>query len=305
LKILLVINKTYPRPEGSRIDGGYWSVYLPLQSLGHQVYFYDTVNPSQKDFSKIVETFKPDLIFCCMTGDPSLTPYEPWEEIRKETESGRTKTFNWFCDDTWRFAKFSSKACKFFTASSTPEKDFLDEYKKIGYNNIMLGMWHTNIDLYPSICDKRYDMSFIGNKNNQRIVMENLFKQNNLNVEFFSGLSHEDMLIAHSRSKIGLNFSMNTNSTPPRTQMKARMFEVPAARTLLLTEHHDGIEEYFEVNKEIITFKSEYEMLEKFKEIIKHESLIKEISKNGYNRFIKEHESKVRLSKVLDQIKKF
>jgi len=305
LKILLVINKTYPRPEGSRIDGGYWSFYLPLQSLGHQVYFYDTVNPIQKDFSKVVETFKPDLIFCCMTGDPSLTPYEPWEEIREETESGRTKTFNWFCDDTWRFAKFSSKACKFFTASSTPEKDFLDEYRKIGYNNIMLGMWHTNIDLYPSISDKRYDMSFIGNKNNQRNMMENLFKQNNLNVEFFSGLSHEDMLIAHSRSKIGLNFSMNTNSTPPRTQMKARMFEVPAARTLLLTEHHDGIEEYFEVNKEIITFKSEYEMLEKFKEIIKHESLVKEISKNGYNRFIKEHESKIRLSKVLDQIKKF
>lgn len=305
MKILLVINKTYPRPEGSRIDGGYWSVYLPLLSMGHDVYFYDTVNPKEKDFSKIVENYKPDLIFCCMTGDANLTPYEPWEEIKKETESGRTKTFNWFCDDTWRFANFSSIACKYFSVCSTPEKEFLAEYKKIGYDNIFVGMWHTNIDLYPTSVDKAYDMSFIGNKNNQRITMENMFKHNNLDVKFFSGLSHEDMMLTHAKSKIGLNFSMNTNSTPPRTQMKARMFEVPAANTLLLTEYHDGIEEYFEIDKEIITFTNEYEMLEKYKTIIKHDSIIKEISKNGYNRFMKEHESKVRLAKVLDQIKKF
>ena len=166
-------------------------------------------------------------------------------------------------------------------------------------------MWHTNVDLYPGNITKQYDMSFIGNKNNQRISMENMFKQNNLDVRFFSGLSHEDMVTTHAKSKIGLNFSMNTNSTPPRTQMKARMFEVPAANTVLLTEYHDGIEEYFEIDKEILTFKNEQEMLEKFKAIIGKDSIIKEIAKNGYNRFIKEHESKVRLSNVLDKIKKF
>lgn len=305
MKILLVINKTYPRPEGPRIDGGYWSVYLPLLSLGHKVYFYDTVNPKEKDFSSVLEKIKPDLIFCCMTGDQNLTPYEPWEQIKKETESGRTKTFNWFCDDTWRFGSFSSKVCHSFTVCSTPEKDFIDQYKNIGYDNIFVGMWHTNIDLYPGNIGKKYDMSFIGNKNNQRVMMENMFKHNNLSVNFFSGLSHEDMLTTHAQSKIGLNFSMNTNSTPPRTQMKARMFEVPAANTVLLTEYHDGIEEYFEIDKEILTFKSEYEMIEKYKAIIKHDSLIKEIAKNGYNRFIKEHESKIRLESVLEKIKKF
>ena len=63
--------------------------------------------------------------------------------------------------------------------------------------------------------------------------------------------------------------------------------------------------DYFEIDKEILTFKSEQEMLEKFKAIIGKESIIKEIAKNGYNRFIKEHESKVRLSGVLDKIKNF
>ena len=67
MKIVLVMNKTYPRPSGPRIDGGYWNVYLPLQKLGHEVYFYDTVDPYEKDFSKVLESFKPDLIFFCMT----------------------------------------------------------------------------------------------------------------------------------------------------------------------------------------------------------------------------------------------
>jgi|TARA_R110000823_G_scaffold97506_3_gene211797 spore maturation protein CgeB len=304
MKIVLVINKTYPRPSGPRIDGGYWNVYLPLQKLGHEVYFYDTVDPYEKDFSKVLESFKPDLIFCCMTGDRNLTPYEPWEQIFKETHSGRTKTFNWFCDDTWRFESFSKNACKIFTVCSTPEKEYLQKFKEEGYNNIILGMWHSNIDLYPGRVNKEHNISFVGGGNSQRTLMEDIFRNNKLEVKFLSGLSHEDMLDFHAKSKIGLNFSMNTNSNPPKTQMKARMFEIPAARTLLLTEYHEGIEEYFEIDKEIITFKSNHEMLEKCKSILKFENHIKKISECGYNRFMKEHESTKRLAKLLDIIEK-
>jgi spore maturation protein CgeB len=305
MKILLVINKTYPRPDGHRIDGGYWNVYLPLLKLNHQVYFYDTVNPVEKNFQKVLERERPDLIFCCMTGDKGLTPYEPWEEITKETHSGRTRTFNWFCDDTWRFESFSQHACSSFTICSTPEKEYIEKFKSIGYNNITLGMWHSNVDLYPSVSQKEWEISFVGGGNSQRFLMEELFKKHEIDVKFLSGLSHEDMLNSHARSKIGLNFSMNTNSNPPKTQMKARMFEIPAAKTLLLTEHHDGIEEYFEVNKEIITFKDEYEMIEKCKALLSHEKYINNIAIAGYNRFMKDHESTVRLSKLLKEIKQF
>ena len=125
MKILLTLNKTYRGLP----DSGYWYVYMPLKQLGHEVYWYDTVNPDEKDYSKIIEQFKPDLIFCCVTNDRSIAPHEPWDEITQETKSGRTKTFNWFCDDTWRFDDFSSAACQCFNVCSTPDPRYIEKYK--------------------------------------------------------------------------------------------------------------------------------------------------------------------------------
>ena len=130
MKILLTLNRTYRGLP----DTGYWYVYLPLKQLGHEVYWYDTVDPEQKNYSKIIETFKPDLIFCCMTGNPHITPHEPWEPIKKETDSGRTKTFNWFCDDTWRFDSFSNNACQYFNICSTPDPNYIIRVKMFSHD---------------------------------------------------------------------------------------------------------------------------------------------------------------------------
>ena len=98
MKILLVSNKTYR----GILDGSWWYLYLPLKDMGHEVYFYDTVDPLEKDFKAVVENFKPEIIFCCLTGNLGIAPSEPWEELLEETNNGRSITFNWFCDDTWR-----------------------------------------------------------------------------------------------------------------------------------------------------------------------------------------------------------
>ena len=92
MKILLVANKTYRGLPDSLC----WYFYEPLKKLGHDVYFYDTVAGEQRGFSAVIETYKPDLIFCIMTGSPDIGPHEPWREILNETKSGRTKTFNWY-----------------------------------------------------------------------------------------------------------------------------------------------------------------------------------------------------------------
>ena len=74
MKILLVTNKTLSNRNSEWIDGGYWNFYLPLLEMGHEVYFYDTIKGDAQDFSTVVDSFRPELIFCCMTGDPKLTP---------------------------------------------------------------------------------------------------------------------------------------------------------------------------------------------------------------------------------------
>jgi spore maturation protein CgeB len=306
MKILLTLNKTLKNRDATWIDGGYWNFYLPLQKLGHEVYLYDTVDPEEKDYSKVVENFKPDLIFCCFTNNERMTPYEPWEEIQHYTQQGNIKTFNWFCDDVWRFEDFSKRVCHYFTACSTPEVRYLEKFEKeANYKNIILGLWHANIDLYPAEkIEKKYDVSFCGHLNYDRTTYINFLTKNGINIEHFHGLEHKDMLRTLAETHIGINFSKNFNGNPPALQIKGRMFEVPAAKSLLLTEYTEGLEHHFAIDKEVITFSDITEMYEKTKYLLKHPSVVAKIAENGYKRFIKDHESKIRLQNIIEKIDK-
>jgi len=299
VKILLTVNKTY---RGFP-DMGHWYLNLPLQELGHEVFWYDTVNPEEKNYGKIIESFKPDLIYCCLTGDHSIAPYEPWQEITRETESGRTKTFNWFCDDTWRFEHFSSRACHHFNVCSTPEPDYLERYKAIGYDNAISGTWHANSQFYPkkNFEEKDIDISFIGNITPNR---KSFFDAINVPVKNVFGVSNEELFVTHTRSKVGVNLSTNDNDPQKKTQMKQRMFEIPAGGGLLLTEHHKAIQNFFEIDKEIVTFKTIDEFNKKSEFLSKNPKIVKKLAENGYKRFMSEHDSKVRLKKVLEEIEK-
>ena len=300
MKIILVTNKTYR----GHLDGGWWYFYLPLIEMGHEVYFYDTVAPEEEDFSKVVEILKPDLIFCMLTNDRSIAGHEPWVQIKEETDSGRTKTFNWFCDDTWRYESFSKWACHWFTGCSTPEPSYLEKYRKDGYNNIILGAWHSNISLYPDLKyqDKDIDISFIGALNGLRKSFFEFHKDLPLMINIFSGISQEELYRTHARSKIAINLSVNENDVELKTQMKQRMFEIPAGKALLVSEHHPAIEQFFEIDKEIVTFKTYEEFASKIKFLNSRPKIVESIALSGFKRYAAEHESKIRLAKVLDQI---
>ena len=312
MKILLVMNKTLWRttPDGNisvpRIDLGFWNVYVPLMSLGHEVILYDTINPVDADFDGILESFKPDLIWCCMTGNRSLAPFEPWDSVARETETGRTKTFNWFCDDTWRFDKWSSKACQAFNVCSTPEPGYIEKYKEAGYDNIILGAWHASTEICPippQGVQKSIPISFCGAPNVHRQQMMFHLRENGIDPVYFYGCSTEDMMLTHGASLVGLNFSRNmTDGGTAKTQMKARMFEIPAAMTMLLTEYTKDLEQFFDIGTEIVCFHDSVSLLEKAKYYISNPEEANKIAVAGHRRLLKEHESRVRLANVLKQI---
>lgn len=299
MKILLTVNKTY---RGFP-DSAMWYVHKPLLSLGHDVYLYDTVSRSADDktYTSVIEDFKPDLIFCIMTGDRTIAPEEPWLEIDRETARGRTKTFNWFCDDTWRFKSFSKYMAKYFTVCSTPERSYLSLYKEAGYDNVIVGNWHANVDYFPKINfdDKDIETSFIGAPTKSRV---DFFNASQTDIEILHKLTQEEMFECFSRSKIGINLSINDNDPLKQTQMKQRLFEIPAGAGLLMTQYHAGIEEYFEINKEIITFSSIIEFKEKMKFLQANPKVVRKIATAGHQRFLKEHDSKIRLENILKQI---
>ena len=309
MKILLTANKTLSNGKAKWLDSTYYNLYLPLIDLGHEVYFWDTVKPENPNYQKVIDRFEPDLIFCCLTADLGLSPFEQavWDVIPGETQKGKIKTFNWFCDDTWRFDSFSSKVCSMFTACSTPEPDYVEKYRNIGYNNIIVGGWHANDSFYvKQECEKKYDVTFIGQMNNpDRKKYIEYLRTNGVDVHNFHGLSHDEMVKVWSETKIGLNFSKNYNGVPVRTQMKLRPFEISAAKgTLIMSEYHSGLKYFYDIDKEIVTFTSPEEMLKKIKILLANEKIRNKIAIAGNNRFYKDHTSHKRMQKIIEEISK-
>ena len=71
---------------------------------------------------------------------------------------------------------------------------------------------------------------------------------------------------------------------------------------MLVTEYHEGIEEYFEINKEIVTFSTIKEFREKMNFFKRKPQIIEKIAMAGHQRFLKEHDSQIRLKRVLAEI---
>ena len=303
MRISLVAPKTINRNPEFRFDYAYWNFYLPLLSLGHDVHFFDTSILGNKDLKNHIESFKPELLFCIMTGSPYYCPDEPWNTIGKETQKGNIKTFNWFCDDSWRFDHFSSKVCTAFHYCSTPEKSFVDKYKQIGYNNIQYATWHANSDLYSSLPNERRlnTISFVGSLRGDRKKAVNLLRSKGFGVYIPTDSSFEGMVSTYSSSFASLNFSKN--SVDDATQMKARMFEVPATGSLLITEYSKDLENCYNIGHEIVTFSTEDQLLSIAEDIDFNRGKYEEIAKRGHERFMKDHDSKVRLATVLENIK--
>ena len=85
MKIIIVAPKIIRTPT-FRLDYAFWNFYLPLLSLGHETYFFDSSIFGDEHLKVWIENVKPDLLFCVMTGNNLVCPNEPWETITEETE---------------------------------------------------------------------------------------------------------------------------------------------------------------------------------------------------------------------------
>lgn len=301
MKIIVVANKILNRNNQNFFDASYFNFYIPLLELGHDVIFYDTINGSDKPFDLIVEEFSPELIVCCLTGNPMVTPYEPINEIEKITQEGKIKTLNWFCDDTWRFDSFNKQICKKFTYCTTPEKKYLEKYKSIGYDNIILGNWHCN-ESFNINSNKLVNIGFCGGLTESRASVFQFLKDSGIEISNFYGVSYEDIFRIYGCSKIVFNLTVNNNDSEKKRQMKLRIFEAVCSGSFLLTEYIDGIEDLFELDKEIVTFETKEEALEKICYYLQNETEREKIAEAGHKRFLKNHTSKIRLTEILNQL---
>lgn len=220
MKILFIASKyDYGNPKFG-LSYEYYNLYDSLVNMNnkeHKVVFFPFDEISQKfgndemnvKLLKEVDIQKPDLCFFFLAN----------EEIKKETvkkikDSGKTKTFNWFADDRWRFDNFSKYWAPFFDWVSTDQPSTVKKYHKIGYNNVVVGAWACNENIYkPLDLPKIYDVSFVGQPHGDRIKIINAIKKAGIKIECFGRgwpngkISQENMVKVFNQSKINLNLS--------------------------------------------------------------------------------------------------
>lgn len=191
-----------------------------------------------------VEEKKPDLLFCFLFT----------EEIKKETieyitKKTKTKTFNWFADDHWRFPVFSKYWAPLFTAVSTTDSKAVSKYHKLGIKNVIKTQWAANNYLYfPQAVqpeEKKYDITFVGkNYGNRGEYVENLQKAGLPATGFGGGwssgrVSQEEMLRIFSFSKINLNFTESPYMTAKdRSKILAKLVVKKELGQYKFNAHH-------------------------------------------------------------------
>jgi len=280
-KIILV----GPRVVNGHLDNIVLNFQLPLQSLGYEVVLLDTTRAANNERLH-------DLVTA----------------IKQYTDEGKIKTFNWFCDDSYRFESFSSQMCHNFHMCSTPEPSRVQDYIDLGYETIVHANWHANEDLYSDFRypenNIKFGVSFIGSVNGypSREKYLRYLIDNGVEVVVPQNVPHEQMVQLMAHSLISLSFSRNPNALGHPTQMKGRMFEIPACGSMLLSEYHEGIEDCFKENKEAVYFRNEQELLVKLKSLLDSPEKALKIARNGYERYKADHSSQKRLATLMDKI---
>ncbi|HEX2927773.1 MAG TPA: glycosyltransferase [Ruminiclostridium sp.] len=280
----------------SLINMGYDVLYFDFLSLCQQ-YGKDAMNLALMDAAR---RFCPDLAFFILFQDE----FYP-EAIR----SLPCPTFNWFCDDHWRYDNFSRHWAKNFTYISTTSKTALVKYKQDGFTNVIPTQWACNHYLYrPTINPNNYAVTFVGMPHGERPQIINFLHQCGIAVHCWGQgwpngrISQEDMIQVFGSSKINLNLTNSSNCE--LQQIKGRNFEVPGCGGFLLTGKAENLAEYYLPDKEIACFETLEELTEKITYYVAHEDERRRIAKNGYERTRKEHTYEQRLRHIFQIIER-
>ena len=152
------------------------------------------------------------------------------------------------------------------------------------------------------------DVVFVGAKIADRDIFIDYLKDNDINISVYGRgwdagmLSTEEMLAAFNSSKISLNF-VKAIGNSGRVQLKARLFEIIMVGGFVLSEHIDELTDYFDIGREIDTFRSPQELLDKVMFYLENSDLREEMAARAKDRVEKNYSFESNWLRYLTDIK--
>lgn len=259
-----------------------------------------------------VKDFKPDMLFI----HPLDTYYLP-HIINKIKQRG-TRVIVWLGVHPARVSNGIQRLAKKADITLIYDNSYSSYYEN------ELNMHHVRI--VPLGCDVDYhesvnpDTEFV-NKNGVDVCFVGLFDEHrekylevvsryNLGIwswnivdhdtdlkKFYRGVVYGDDLIkVYKSSKIVLNIHRDFEISGGNY----RLFEIPACRAFQIVDEKADITKYFEIGKEIVTFKNEYDLRGKVEYYLANPKEREEIAMAGYNRVKRDHTIIDRMKRIID-----
>ena len=281
----------------------------PLRKVFSEVIVYDMwksyaeigVIKSNEEIIDIVSAEHPKYLLW-----PSMM-YEITESTFQKIRKQGTLVVGWFFDDEVRFDNYSRWWIPFLDYCLTTDKEAPKKYEKLGCTAIYalpvsIPKIFIKLDL-PLL----YDVTFIGRKFGDRGMWIEQLRKRGINVQAFGKswsngyVSIEQMVKIYNASKINLCFvkSYGVNTRP---QMKDKMFHVCMSGGFLLCEYIQGVEEFFEIDKEIVCFKGLEDATTKIQYYLTHETERLAIAQAGWERAKRDHTQTSMLLNVFGKI---
>jgi spore maturation protein CgeB len=277
----------------------------PLRRVFSEVLVYDLwksyaeigVNKANQAIVDMVRRHHPKYLIW-----PSMM-YELLEMTFQKVRQEGTIVVGWFFDDEFRFENYSRWWIPYLDVCLTNDSQSVKKYEALGLPAFLF-ICRSNPEVYRNLkLPYRFDVTFIGRKFGDRGKWIESLGGRGINVEAFGrGWPHgrvsvEEMVRIFNQSKINLCFT-KSDGINTRPQLKDRIFHVCMCGGFLLCEYLPGIEEHFEIDREIVCFRDLDEAIVKTHHYLTHDAERNTIALAGWKRAQRDHSQQATLQSI-------
>lgn len=247
--------------------------YGILENMGYEVFYYPYEDYNIEDLFETVKDNKPDFVI--------IAAYNAihTELIRLREH---TKVYVLQSDDRWRYADFSKFWIPFVDGVITFEGEITnyvsDGLKPEQFNKMK---WSFNPNTMASVIDdvsNQYFASHTGGLHGNRRDMLAKFAAKGIEIFNKQTFAYEDTKIIWKNSKFSMCFT--NNSLNSGKELKGRVVEIPNW-CVLVTEHFPDMEQYYDMENDVISFVSVQEAIDKMNKLQEDPAEYKRIFENG------------------------
>jgi spore maturation protein CgeB len=262
-----------------------------------------------------VTRFSPDLLLMCL-GDTCYLPFLI-RKIRKQN----VRVFVWLGLHPSKVSSGMHRLLRSADDTLIYDPAYVDYYEQtLHIHNTHIIPLGCDVSYYESVIpDEAFkqansvDVSFVGIFDKYRELYLSALSEFSLGIWSWNILDYatplqkfhrgtvfgENMIKVLKSSKIAVNIHRNFEISGGNY----RLYEIPACRVLQLVDEKSDISKYFNIGKEIVTFKNEGDLKEKVRYYLAHADEREKIARAGYERVKKEHTLVQRMAMILQLVK--